>query len=87
MIAELSRCRYLWEWLEDIGISNIVKIANVEFKCNNQNYSFSYINEEDMEEDWIDVSLYPEEFGKHSDFDFYEAYYGNDKNNTEYYFD
>ena len=85
LVYDLSKERYFWEWLEDIGLVEMTRILNVDFTYNGKDYSFAYLSEDDLDQYWIEAQLYGEEFGMHSDFDFYEAHYGFDKKNKEYY--
>jgi hypothetical protein len=78
--------RYFWEWLEDIDLFDSVRILNIDFTYKEKEYSFAYLSEDDIDQNWIDVKLYNEEFGEHSDFDLYQTYFGFDEKNKEYFF-
>ena len=78
--------RYFWEFLEDIDLTEPLRILNTEFHFNGKDYSFSYFNQDDEDNYWIETELYAEEFGMHSDFDFYEAHYGYNQKNKKYFF-
>ena len=87
IMEDLTRNSYFWEFLEDTGLLEPLRILYIEFTYKGKEYSFSYLSESDDDVNWIEAGLYDEEFGMHSDFDFYEAYFGVDEENQKYYFD
>ena len=86
LIWHLQSDRYFWEFLEDLELIEPIRILNIEFVNKEEKYSFGYLDQEFEDQYWIEAGLYGEEFGMHSDFDFYEALYGVDEENKKYYF-
>jgi hypothetical protein len=85
LVYNLSKERFFWEWLEDIELVEMIRILNIDFTYNGKDYSFAYLSEDDLDQNWIEAQLYDEEFGMHSEYDTYQSHYWYDEKNKEYY--